>query len=637
LSNAFTNYQQHFIKRNYWVMKKIILKKVIILITVMFISSAVFAQAWLPTTLSEYFTPNPNNNTYRLNRTSIGQVLPLSGAPAAANDFKLRVFGGAFAQVQNGTYGNFANANQWIGLGENPNPALGIYGMGMYRDTAYAFYNLQRSLRGVTASRDLIIGAGTNLATYDTNQRILVKGFFGQASTSRTLISANASKAAVGVNDENPLSTFYVNATGATGSTLFSPFRSIFIINRGVGTDITKSTFSAMGQEGNSRLNLPVHGFRTQAGDSNATIPLIAANFTVNTSNQTAGGQQEAEIQWQDLNYTGSVGCNNYTGGAQDMLSFYFRNGVNTANTRRRVMTMLGGAHVGINVPITSNVITTAGMNPFQIGNMVSTIRLHVNGGSVLASGYYATSDSANKTNVKPIQNARKLLSFAKPSQYDFRQVRNVPIDCLDQVVSQYGFIAQELARTELGSLVAKLDDGSFAVEYNQFIPLLTQAMNETGAVITAQAATINDMARVIETQKKEIAALNQWSLIVSEKLGIPPPVIAAPVTATGGRTTAGDAEANRLAEAFPGTKLLQNNPNPTNGYTEIFYTFNDPGTATIVLTDLQGRVRKTFDNIGRGQNKVVVNRGDLAAGNYIYTIKVNGQNVASKQMVVLQ
>ncbi len=618
-------------------MKKSILKKLL--------PSLLFGLAAMPIAAQTFTTnvvgnfSNPASFAYRLGRTSIGEVLTAN--PLLPNDFKLRVSGGAFAQVQRGTYGNFTTNDQWIGLGQNPTVA-GIYGLGMHRTDRYAFYNLDSVTRG-SVTKDLIIGLGSTGSNYDVNQRILMKGFFGPlVNNSRVLLSANPSRGAVGINDENPLSTFFVNATGATGSSNFSSFRSMFIINRGTPTNIPLSTFSAMGQEGNSVLNLPVHGFRTQAGDSNATIPLIAANFSVNTTNQTAAGQQEAEIQWQDLNYNGTVGCSNYTGAAQDLLSFYFRNGVNTANTRRRVMTMLGGAHVGINVPQGIPVVTTAGVNPFVAGNIFNTIRLHVRSGSVLANGYYATSDSANKKNVKDIVSAMKLLAQVRPRAYDFvirpDAISPIPIDpCIDRVIPQYGFIAQELARTEVGSVVAKMDDGSLAVEYGQFIPLLVQAMKETGGIITTQAATIDAMTKVIDEQKTQLAAMNEWAQIVSQKLGIPAPVAAANVTAAGGRTTGTAAEANRLAEAFAGTKLLQNNPNPTNGYTEIFYTFNDAGTAAIVLTDLQGRVRKTFDNIGRGQNKVVINRGDLAAGTYIYTIKVNGQNVASKQMVVLQ
>jgi Secretion system C-terminal sorting domain/Chaperone of endosialidase len=622
-------------------MKKTISQKVIILITATFLSSAVIAQAWLPTALNEYQTPNNASNSYRVNRTSIGKIV--TTAPLFQNDYKLGVFNGAIAQIQRGIYGNFTTGDQWAGLGQNPTVA-GIYGLGMHRTDRYAFYNLD-SVTRIAPTKDLIIGLGSTGTNYDVNQRILMKGFFGAlVNNSRVLLSANPSKGAVGINDENPLSTFFVNATGATGSSNFSSFRSMFIINRGTPANIPLSTFSAMGQEGNSILNLPVHGFRTQAGDSNATIPLIAANFSVNTTNQTAIGQQEAEIQWQDLNYTGTVGCSNYTGAAQDLLSFYFRNGVNTANTRRRVMTMLGGAHVGINVPQGIPVITTAGVNPFVAGNVFNTIRLDVRGGSVLANGYYATSDSVNKKNVKDIESAMKLLDEVRPRSYDFSITPNAiaPIDPCDIIIDtrgipQYGFIAQELARTRIGGVVAKMNDGSFAVEYGQFVPLLVKAMKEVNGVVTTQAATITEMTKVIDEQKAQMVSMTDWMNTVSQKLGIAAPSFAAPVTTAAGRITGAAAEANRLAEAFPGAKLLQNNPNPTNGYTEIFYTFNDAGTATIVLTDLQGRVRKTFDNIGRGQNKVVINRGDLAAGTYIYTIKVNGQNVASKQMVVLQ
>jgi Chaperone of endosialidase len=622
-------------------MKKTNLKKLLPVLLLTLAALPVAAQTFTTNVVGDF--NNANTLAWRLGRTSIGQNL--LAIPPAANDFRLRVFGGAIAQVQTGTYGGFLAANQWIGVGQDPTP-VPAYGLAMHRNDRYAFYNLVNTTRNGLATKDLVAGFGTTGANYDVNQRFLIRGFFGATPiNSRSLFSVNPARAAVGINDENPLSTFFVNATGAANSPDFSQFRSMFIINNGTPTNIPFSTFSAMGQEGNSVLNLPVHGFRTQAGNTAATAPLIAANFSVNTTNQLTTGQQEAEIQWQDLNFLGGVSCSNYTGAAQDLLSFYFRNGVNTANTRRRVMTMLGGAHVGINVPQGIPVVTTAGINPFVAGNVFNTIRLHVRSGSVLANGYYATSDSVNKTDVRDIPNAMKLLDAVRPRSYNFNIAPDLTseIDCNIRVIPQYGFIAQELARTEVGNVVAKMDDGSLAVEYGQFIPILVQAMKEVNRTATTQSATIETMTKqmeeqklIIDAQKKEIDALNNWSLMVSEKLGIPAPVAGTVTTAaTGGRNTG--AEANRMIEAFPGTKLLQNSPNPTNGYTEIFYTFNDPGTATIVLTDLQGRVRKTFDNIGRGQNKVVVNRGDLVPGNYIYTLKVNGQNVASKQMVVLQ
>lgn len=618
-------------------MKNLHLKQLFIVLIASTIGCAVQAQAWLATALNEYQVANVNNNTFRLNRTSIGQALPLAGAPLAPNDFKLRVFGGAFTQVQQGTYGNFTTADQWIGLGQNPTLA-GIYGLGMHRTDRYAFYNLD-SVTRVAPTKDLIIGLGSTGTNYDPNQRILMKGFFGALiNNSRVLLSANPARGAVGINDENPLSTFFVNATGATGSANFSPFRSMFIINRGTPTNIALSTFSAMGQEGNSVLNLPVHGFRTQAGDSNATVPLIAANFSVNTTSQLAAGRQEAEIQWQDLNYVPALGFPaNYTGTTQDLLSFYFRTGNNNINFRRRVMTMIGGGHVGINIPAGDPVVT-AGVNPFVAGNFFNTIRLEVRQGSVLSQGYYAVSDSASKIDVKDIENPFKLLDLVKPRSYTFLQKDIGSSVTTENKIPQFGFVAQEVARTEMGRAAAKLDDGSFAVEYNQFIPVLVAAVKEQQRTIATQRAELDRLNAVVARQAAQTTAYAEWSAKVSETLGItaPPSFAADGVTEVRPSATS-ERNTELLRNDFPNVRLLQNSPNPTNGYTEIFYECNEVGTVAITITDQQGRVRKVFNNLAKGLNKVVVNRNDLAPGIYTYSITIGGKVAASKQMVVIR
>jgi hypothetical protein len=684
------------------------------------------AQVWSPQFGTEFSTPG-NTNTYRLNRTSIGEILPTSGLPVGQvspqNDYRLSVLGGAITQRQRGIYGNFNTSTQWIGLGQNPTQAR-IYGLGMHRTDRYAFYNLD-SVTRVAPTKDLIIGLGSTGTSYDPNQRILMRGFFGPLiNNSRVLFSANLARGAVGINDENPLSTFFVNATGATNSPNFSTFRSMFIINRGSPSNVGLSTFSAMGQEGNTQLNLPVHGFRTQAGDSNATTPLIAANFTVNTTNQTAAGRQEAEIQWQDLNYNpGHAFPAGFTGDTRDMLSFYFRTASNVDNLRRRVMTLLGGAHVGINIPAGSNPAITAGTNPFIAGSAVNTIRLEVRDGGVLASSYFAVSDSVNKTGVIDIADPFKLLEKVQPREYSFiakdtkdaasvatqdaflvpQQETAVPTDFNmggstmtslqtytnntmvssnltaasadlgaqavaapaaavapgtivaapgTKLVPQYGFIAQEIARSDMGRATAKLDNGSFAVEYNQFIPVLVAAVKQQKAVVDAQRIEINRVNELLELQKKDLQTLQEWSKEVSALLKLNPPVLSARTAAPDGdvkpaitATAASEAEtgmnravrAETAASEFPNTKLLQSNPNPSTGYTEIFYQFNDQGTAAITITDQQGRVRKQFGNLGRGNSKVVINRGDLEPGTYIYSINVNGRIVATKQLVVLR
>lgn len=605
------------------------------------IGIAAQAQVWLPQPGLEYNIAG-NTNTFRLNRTSIGETLPAAGLNLGVipqNDFKLRVSGGAFVQKQRGIYGNFTAGDQWIGLGQNPTVA-GIYGMGIHRTDRYAFFNLD-SITRVLPTKDLVIAAGSTSNTgYDVNQRILVKGYFGSLiNNSRVLISADPSKGAVGINDANPLSTFFVNATGATGSTSFSPFRSMFIINRGTPSNIAFSTFSAMGQEGNSVLNLPVHGFRTQAGDSNATTPLIAANFSVNTTNQTALGQQEAEVQWQDLNFNpGAAFPAGYTGTAQDRLAFYFRTGANNINLRKKVMTMLGGAHVGINVP---TIPVSFAIGNFIAGSGFNTaIRLDVRSGSVLADNYFWISDSSHKADVTDITDAPDLLNSLRPRHYTFLQ-KDAETGAVINKIPQYGFIAQEVSRGKLANISSTLEDRRMVVDYVQVVPILVASAQKQQTTIAAQQAQIDRLNATIATQAARIAAYDDWTAKVSVMLGVDAPKTDATTTnpvVTGARTA--DPETSLAVTPrndFPGTKLLQNVPNPSNGYTEIFYECNDAGTASIAVTDQQGRVRKVFNNVAKGLNKVVVNRGDLEPGTYVYTFALNGKVAASKQLVIVR
>lgn len=605
------------------------------------IGIAAQAQVWLPQPGLEYNIAG-NTNTYRLNRTSIGEILPAAGLNAGVlpqNDFKLRVSGGAIAQKQTGIYGNFTVADQWIGLGQNPTVA-GIYGMGMHRNDRYAFYNLE-SVTRVAATKDLIIGLGSTSNTgYDVNQRILMKGFFGSLiNNSRVLLSADPSKGAVGINDENPLSTFFVNATGAVGSPNFSPFRSMFIINNGTPANIPFSTFSAMGQEGNSVLNLPVHGFRTQAGNTAATAPLIAANFTVNTTNQATNGQQEAEIQWQDLNYNpGAAFPAGFTGNIQDRLAFYFRSGANNINLRKKVMTMIGGGHVGINVP---TIPVSFAIGNFIAGSGFNTaIRLDVRSGSVLADNYFWISDSSHKADVVDITDAPDLLNSLRPRHYTFLQ-KDAETGAVINKIPQYGFIAQEVSRGKLANISSTLEDRRMVVDYVQVVPILVANAQKQQTVIAAQQADIDKLNEIVAAQSARIVAYDAWSAKVSEMLGVEAPKT--PVTTTNPVVTGARTANPEVALAvtprndFPGTKLLQNVPNPSNGYTEIFYECNDAGTASITVTDQQGRVRKVFNNVAKGLNKVVVNRGDLEPGTYVYTFAVNGKVAASKQLVIVK
>jgi len=82
---------------------------------------------------------------------------------------------------------------------------------------------------------------------------------------------------------------------------------------------------------------------------------------------------------------------------------------------------------------------------------------------------------------------------------------------------------------------------------------------------------------------------------------------------------------------------LKQNAPNPFNANTVInYYITDNAGHAQIRITDAAGRTIKTF-NAAKGEGKINIRSGVLAAGNYSYTLYVNNKMIDTKQMVLVK
>ena len=81
---------------------------------------------------------------------------------------------------------------------------------------------------------------------------------------------------------------------------------------------------------------------------------------------------------------------------------------------------------------------------------------------------------------------------------------------------------------------------------------------------------------------------------------------------------------------------LKQNAPNPFNSNTIIsYYLPAGTGNAQIQITDMGGRSIQTMALNGRGSGQIVVAAGTLGSGTYVYSLIVDGRNVASKQMIL--
>lgn len=132
------------------------------------------------------------------------------------------------------------------------------------------------------------------------------------------------------------------------------------------------------------------------------------------------------------------------------------------------------GSSVGINQTTNFNY---TGLS--VVGNTVppqtGTARLAVNG-VIMSLAYFATSDEKMKKNIQNIPNALKKIKALKGKLYQWKteQYTNSGMDENRQI----GFIAQDLAKV-LPEVVVKKEDGTYAVNYNGIIPVLTEGIKE--------------------------------------------------------------------------------------------------------------------------------------------------------------
>lgn len=92
-----------------------------------------------------------------------------------------------------------------------------------------------------------------------------------------------------------------------------------------------------------------------------------------------------------------------------------------------------------------------------------------------------------------------------------------------------------------------------------------------------------------------------------------------------------------RVNSANEGFELYQNNPNPFKHATVINYSLPQAMTAQFTISDVTGKVIKTWSVQGdKGQNKVEFTHDNLPAGILYYTIQA-GEYVATKKMIVIE
>lgn len=245
---------------------------------------------------------------------------------------------------------------------------------------------------------------------------------------------------------------------------------------------------------------------------------------------------------------------------------------------------------------------------------------------NVYATNISVASDSRFKTDITPLESSLQTLTSLSPVSYKLLprsgngDLEDIPTAGLSEKELRdleffrnlqknkkpdgphFGFIAQEVKEI-YPELVHTDKDGYMYIDYIGMIPLLVNAIGELNTQI--------------EELKAENSELNQA-------------VVNAQAPAVGNN------QPSQIADDFLRNALYQNHPNPFTSSTTISMSLrSEVADAVLYIFDMQGSLLKTIPVNNRGNVSVTIDGGELNAGMYIYSLIADGNEVASKRMIL--
>ncbi len=374
----------------------------------------------------------------------------------------------------------------------------------------------------------------------------------------------------------------------------------------------------------NSALGNSALGSNT-TGSSNCAIGYLTMYNNTTGYNNTATGVnsliQNTTGRWNVAAGIYSLQAN--TSGQYNTGIGAFSNTSNTTGTYNTGLGYNAGPSTGALTNTTSigKDATVTVSNKIRLGNASVTV--------VEGPVSYTVSDGRFKTNIsesdvkgldfikklRPVVynfDTKKLDAFWRKDQPATERKNDDATDfTASTAIRQSGFIAQEveIAAKEVGynfNGIHVPENGSdnYSLAYGQFVVPLVKAVQEL-------STQNEEQKKANEALKKELEELKTLVKNIS----------------SGNSTSA--------VESFE-SKLYQNAPNPVNESTTIKYAIA-PLTkkATLKIVGINGTSLKEFDLSGNSNGSVEINAGELAPGNYVYSLIIDNKVVDSKKMTL--
>jgi hypothetical protein len=261
-----------------------------------------------------------------------------------------------------------------------------------------------------------------------------------------------------------------------------------------------------------------------------------------------------------------------------------------------------------------------------------SAYQMTVFGSALASGGSWVNSDKKLKTDVKTINDPLTKIKELEPKCYVYSKDPKYAFLNLPEE-KQFGFMAQDIEKI-LPEVVRKstfIDaDGPqsyshelYAINYSAIVPLLTGAIQEQ----QKQIEKLESEIRNIENNSLEVVRLSKEN----EELKL--------------RLNSIEGKLNRILnsgynspqqENLNGAYLEQNIPNPFSKTTTIQYHIPETSrSSSILLYDQRGQQIKAFTIQHTGDGEIEVSTNNLGAGQYSYSLVIDGILIDTKKMII--
>ncbi len=253
--------------------------------------------------------------------------------------------------------------------------------------------------------------------------------------------------------------------------------------------------------------------------------------------------------------------------------------------------------------------------------------------GSIWAqSGTITGSDQKLKKNIVVLDSTDKIFNL-KPVKYYLKSPRELASTVSKSDTSKtpvsflpdpdytkklhYGFLAQDMQQV-CPDLVYTSGDGTLGIDYQGLIPLIIDQLKK-------MKQSLQDKDARIDSLEQRLNNCCGSSSLKSAK-------------ATSMNDTAIISKSNSSVFLNGTATLSQNAPNPFSKSTNIgYYLPESVQNATLYIYNMNGVQIKSIPVTSKGNGNITINGYELGPGMYLYTLIADGQEVATKRMILTQ